>query len=167
MKTSILMLSKSFPAKHPRAGESTFFEHKLKNQLEGNINDPLGCKKHTIRGNFNGGNFKKWKTRIEKILQGEFALSIREWEDKPYNSQQRIIFHLDHSTPLGYQRISMRYDQETKSIRCVIDGRPFTDINLLAANDGLSFADFSAWFFAKGKAGLFQGVIIHFTDMRY
>lgn len=33
MKTYVLMLSQAFPAKHPRAGESTIFATKLQNAI--------------------------------------------------------------------------------------------------------------------------------------
>jgi hypothetical protein len=79
MKTYVLMLAKTFPADHPRAGQETHFAEKY---LEGE-------KIHTIRA-----NAYLWLKREKEIDQGNAVLSIRQWEGKPYKSKQIEIAQL-------------------------------------------------------------------------
>lgn len=66
MKT--LMLSKTFPAYHPRAGALTCFRGKYETFI----------KIHTIRANRNG------------YYKDGDIVSVREWSEKPYRSKQVV-----------------------------------------------------------------------------
>ena len=68
-------------------------------------------------------------------------------------------------TKIGIQAVSLAYCFTDGVITSRIDGKPLEDIDTLSHNDGLSVDDFRSWFFAKENK--FNGVIIHFTDLRY
>lgn len=149
-KTVVLMLSRVFPRKHISAGKETRFKEKLYQ----------GSKIHTIRG-----NYEMWKHNVEKITEGRFFLSLRQWSGMPYRSKQ---VEIKETKNVGYERISMSYDPEKGTVKAVINGKPFADVRKLAENDGLKWNEFVDWFFGQGTGRtLFQGVIIHFTDFRY
>lgn len=151
-KQMVLILSRVFPIFHRKKGMPTRFRERL-----------LAKEKiHTIRT-----HYERWKHNLGKCADGVFALSIREWEGKPYNSRQIEICQMEGE--IGYQRISMSYDPTDGSVKCVIDGKPFTDLETLAHNDGLSYEDWVSWMFEKNKTEkqFFSGIIIHFTDFRY
>lgn len=149
-KTVVLMLSRVFPRKHISAGKETRFKEKLYQ----------GSKIHTIRG-----NYEMWKHNVEKITEGRFFLSLRQWSGMPYRSKQ---VEIKETKNVGYERISMSYDPESGTVKAVINGKPFADVRKLAENDGLKWDEFVDWFFGQGTGRtLFQGVIIHFTDFRY
>jgi hypothetical protein len=82
-----LTVSDYFPANHPKRGEKTGFEYKIKN----------GIKIHTIRANYDF-----WKKRIDVINDGLAILSIRRWTGKPYRSKQEEIVNLDK---VGIQKL--------------------------------------------------------------
>ena len=153
-KQVLIILSRLFPIYHKRKGQKTHFAESLKE----------GRKIHTIRTNYD-----RWKHNLDKVIAGEFSLSIREWSGRPYNSLQREIVSVS-GRQVGYQRISMTYDPKTDELKVVIDGRRFTDTERLANNDGLSLDDFKQFFFGATKSTekqLFQGIIIHLTEYRY
>lgn len=150
MKTYVLMLSKAFPAQHPRKGEPTGFREAFRK-----------TKLHTIRA-----NYALWKKRFEKIAAGEACLSVRQWTGAPYRSKQREIARLTRLDGIGIQRLSFDHDRDG----CVsykffdIDGH-YADIIKVANNDGLSFDDWREWF---KKYDLTKPLaIIHFTSFRY
>lgn len=147
----MISLSKTFPKTHKRAGVKTFFVRSINN----------GTKIHTIRT-----GYEKWKHNLDKVANGTHIVSLRVWTGLPYRSPQEEISQLDD---VGYERISMRYDPDTKNVRAVINGKPYDDVKKLAENDGLKWDDFVDFFFGKGahNATLFQGIIIHFTKFRY
>lgn len=147
MRTYRLMMSQVFPCKHNRSGESTGFPKKLKE----------GKKRHTIRG-----NAEWWEQVAAEINAGEAVLSVRVWEGRPYRSKQLEIMQV---TKLGTQRISMSCDIVFPLPTPCIDGRD-ADIYTVAANDGLDLPDFLDWFFPHGS-GMYNGVVLHFTDFRY
>lgn len=143
MKTYVLILSKTFPKYHPRAGQATNYYKKALDQK----------KLHTIRG-----NYPLWKKRIEKVNAGEACISVREWTGKPYNSKQKELFELQKNE-VGIQKI------EDSGFSYLIDDK-LTEITEkhLSKNDGLRLVDFLCWFpepFSKPMA------IIHFTGFRY
>ena len=97
-----------------------------------------GRKIHTCRGRYDG-----WASNIDKV------------NDKEYRKA-------------GYQRFTMKYDRDTDELKCVIDGKRFTDIAALAKNDGMTLEEFKDWFFGQGMSrSVYSGIIIHFTDFRY
>lgn len=153
MKRVILILSKVFPLYHPKRGKETGFADNLE-----------GMKIHTIRSGYD-----RWKHNLDKVISGDFALSVRQWSGKPYNSRQEELARFT-GTRVGYQRISMTYEPDTGELKAVIDGKRFTDLETLARNDGLTLDDFKSFIFGADKSlnkQLFQGIIIHFTGFRY
>lgn len=146
MKTIVLRISKTFPASHVRHGQPTELLEKL-----------LKSKIHTIRENYD-----YWKQKAELINSGKAILSIRCWSGLPFRSKQTEIMRL---TKIDIQAISLAYCFADGVITAQIDGEPLEDIGTLSHNDGLSVNDFRSWFFAKENE--FNGVIIHFTDLRY
>lgn len=152
LKQIVLQLANTFPLKHRSEGQETFFRQ----------NFLSGRKIHTIRT-----GYEKWRHNIDKVNNGGYCISVRRWSGLPFKSKQEEIRKL---VSVGYQRISMSYDHESKTLRAVIDGKPYMgDVKLLAKNDGLKWEDFVDYFFGKcaHSETLFQGVIIHFTDFRY
>lgn len=144
------MLSKAFPRKHISFGKETDFQKKLENQE----------KIHTIRG-----NFELWKHNIDKIRNGSFFLSIRQWAGRAYWSKQ---VEIKEYKDVGYERITMMYNPETGKLKAVIGGKAYENVEEIAKNDGLELNDFIDWFFGQGTGRtFFQGVIIHFTKFRY
>lgn len=150
-KKIIITLSRLFPVTHSRRGQPTDFASKLAS----------GEKIHTIRKNYH-----QWQHNAEKMEQGNYVLSIRQWSGKPYNSPQVEI--AQRSNPIGVQPIELRYHADNDTISATIDGREF-DWSTIAKNDGLSVQDFKEWFFGKDpkEDKVFKGGIIHFTDLRY
>lgn len=153
-KKIIITLSRVFPATHSRRGQPTDFASKLAS----------GEKKHTIRRNYH-----QWQHNAEKMEQGNYALSIRQWSGKPYNSPQVEI--AQRSNPIGVQPIELRYHADNDTITAKIDGREWYDADCytIAKNDGLSVHDFKEWFFGEHpqEDKVFTGAIIHFTEFRY
>lgn len=129
-KKVILTLCKVFPITHQRAKQPTGFEDKMNR----------GEKIHTIRGNRKG----VWDKRYSDIASGRKYLSIREWEGRPYNSQQREIGRRDE---IGLQKITMIYGTDDAVPQAWVDDRQ-VPVEELAKNDGLSMEDFVNWFLA-------------------
>ncbi len=146
MKTAILTISRHFPDGHPRAGRPTELMNKHLN----------GKKIHTVRDNID-----HWKKIAAKVTDGSMYISVRMWIGRPYKSPQQ---EMNRITTAGTQEIEMTYVNEVLTV--LIDGKEWTDHEALAANDGLSLADYIGWFF-PGKRNTYKGVIIHFTNFRY
>lgn len=167
MKTYVLMLSKVFPATHPRKGEPTSFKMAFNNaRLCAKCQEkPKGMcmgecvvgyiKRHTIRANYD-----LWKKRFEQIAAGEAVLSVRQWTAAPYRSKQVEIARLTREDGIGLQ--CLRFDKSRFLPH--VDYKPI-GIGNLANNDGLSLEDWREWFkdydLSKPLA------IIHFTKFRY
>lgn len=148
MKTYVITVSRNFLKTHPKAGEPTFFKEKIIS----------GTKLHTIRN-----NYKYWSNIINKVNSGEAILSVRYWEGKPYASKQVEIIKY---AKVGMQNITMLVDGEIFiNDRCI----KINEIEKLAKNDGLNMQDFYDWFeLDKLKPNTeFNGIIIHFTDLKY
>ncbi|WP_418989279.1 hypothetical protein [Alistipes sp.] len=146
MKKVNLVISRKFPVKHPRAGQTTGLLDKLLK----------GTKIHTIRDNIG-----YWEEKIAKVNAGEMYISAKIWLDRPYKSPQQ---EMRRFTKAGLQTIEMDYQNGRLSVR--IDGRKYTELETLAGNDGLSLEDFIGWFFSNGRTH-YKGAIIHFTEFRY
>lgn len=144
MKCFVLMVSKYFPASHPRKGDDTEFMESIQHY----------DKIHTIRS-----NYELWEKRFEQIERGEAYLSVRQWSGLPYRSKQHEIFRFDYRHKIGIEKLCLT-EQGFMSI-----GNNIIDLNILAENDGLSKMDFIDWFrsFKIGE----EKVIIHFTNFRY
>lgn len=142
-------VSQTFPATHPRKGEKTEFIEKIRTAN-------VWQKRHTIRG-----NYELWAKRFEKINNGEAILELYYWSGKPYNSKCITICQLGKDHEIGIQKIE--FDDYLYS--ALIDGNRFGEVHNLALNDGLTYADFEAWF--KGDDLSKPMAIIHFTPFRY
>lgn len=161
------MLSQTFPATHPKAGEPTGFEHKLHAAING-WSDHAYLKLHTIRA-----NYPLWAKRFEQIERGEACLSIRQWTGKPYRSKQVEIARLTNQDGVGIQQVNINLD--CYDVHKVVDWfipdpkieTAFSWFNgtAIAYNDGLLIQDWVNWFkdydLSKPLA------IIHFTKFRY
>jgi hypothetical protein len=112
---------------------------------------------HTIRGNYD-----LWRKRSLRVMAGEMRVAMKHWSGVPYRSKQHEFLSHDY---LGVQKITMC--NPVTGLEAYVDGRR-VDIDVLAANDGLSRADFEAWFAPHfKKSNVFEGVVIHFTPFRY
>ena len=137
-KTVVLMLSHHYPKTAIHAGKPTHFKEKLLD----------GRKIHTCRGRYDG-----WVLNIDKVNDKGYVLSVREWDGRPYGRGVK-------------QKVIKEYCKA--GLKCVIDGKRFTDIATLARNDGMTLEEFKDWFFGQGmNRGVYSGIIIHFTDFRY
>ena len=162
IKTYVLTVSKTFPAKHKRVGEETFFVEKILS----------GEKIHTIRA-----NYPLWKNRIDEIQKGNAILSLRYWSDKPYNSKQVEFMQLDKDSGIGVQKIIIKDWFRELYYSFQIDDRFFPGkglaytswrefyAKLIAKKDGLTFDQFKDWF--KNYDLSKPMAIIHFTNFRY
>jgi hypothetical protein len=144
-KTIVLMVSKFFPAYHPRAGQKTGFADNILS----------GVKLHTIRK-----NYELWKERAEEINSGKAVLSQRHWEGKAYRSKQEEFYRLKK---IGVQKLTFKNDRIAYPI--VDEGMVLWSVDRLAKNDGLAPWDFEHWFKPYDLSE--PMAIIHFTDFRY
>ena len=159
MKTYVLLISRYFPATHPRKGEPTFFHAKIWKGLCDNSYYLQPKKIHTIRANYD-----LWKKRIDEVNSGEAVLSLRYWTGRPRHSKQQEFARLGKDSGIGVQKLS--FSSQWFNSMLVDGGYCFADIETsIAKNDGLSFDDFEAWF--KGYDLSKPMAIIHLTDFRY
>ena len=162
MNTYVIILSRNFPAKHPRKGEPTNFDTQILNAVLSahNMNCILpkyGMKLHTIRSNYD-----LWEKRFEKIEEGKAALSIRYWTGKPYHSKQTEICKLTKDDGIGLQM--MQFYNGCLQQPILSSGMTIR-AETLAQNEGLSFESWKDWF---RKCDLSKPLaIIHFTKFRY
>jgi len=163
MKCYVIMLAKTFPATHPRAGEPTRFDEKILDGIKKVEmgTEPSTWKIHTIRH-----NYILWRNRMEEVAVGRAFLSLRQWSGRPYHSHQVELFKLTHENGVGLQHLivfgpDFFFETEGDSRERLKFGRTED----LAENDGLSINDFDRWFQKKdmGKSM----AIIHFTKFRY
>jgi len=159
MKTYVLIVSRTFPVKHFRAGEQTRFIQLISEKI----------KIHTLRG-----NYELWKKRIDEVNEGKAVLSVRTWLGRPYNSNQLEHFRYDRNSGIGVSKI-----QYTHLGWFINDVDSDVATETIARNDGLSVADFREWFKGTGLSisdskGWYNEVgvsnsmaMIHFTDFRY
>lgn len=89
------MLNRVFPVKHIKAGTPTMFANLLY----------ANHKIHTVRMDKKG----LWAKRCDEVNSGKKILSIREWTERPYRSEQREIKRL---AQIGLQRITMTYSSD-------------------------------------------------------
>lgn len=166
MITYVLIVSRTFPALHPKAGQSTDFCEKILNGLAYKKPEKWGdCKVHTIRKNYD-----LWKKRIEKVKAGKAEISIRYWSGVPYRSKQITFCKLTKTNGIGISQIFLSHDLEY-GFKARIDTAELfgpTDLELIAHHDGLTATDFLDWFFPYRKINNeFSGAIIHFNGLRY
>jgi len=179
MKTHVLILSKTFPATHPKAGLPTYFNQKLmravyrdfcdidvvdREWIKPSVRDRfIPAKLHTIRG-----NYERWKKIIDEVRSGEAILSVRQWTGKPYNSKQEEIQRFTNRDYISVQKLEfLEYQDGFTGNGIWIAGHTFPHEHELelAQNDGLSLEDWRAWFAKEDKSQAFA--IIQFTSFRY
>lgn len=154
-KNIVILLSRKFMQGHSKAGEPTHFEERLKD----------GQKIHTIRA-----NYYWWKHNIDKLKSGNFRISIRQWQERPYNSKQIEVATVADEAAVDVQKIRITYDALTRTMDALIDESHSADVRDIARNDGFDdLSDFQEWIFGKEpKDGeTFNGIVIHFTPFRY
>lgn len=160
----VITFSTRFPSYHPRKGEQTHFVEKIWNSLPNHYDldklNPGKKKEVELFWQALQMNYRMFGPKLHTIRAGHRwkagdKFSPRVWSGKPYHSKQIII------AP----------DMEVKKVWEfeIIDGSPYlfgvkvpqTDafrfVGKLAANDGLSFEDFLAWFKYQQP---FQGQVI-------
>ena len=166
MKIHILLLAKTFPAKHPRHGQPTEFRQSIQNTLDfvRKERTPTGMeffRLHTIRG-----NYERWHRIIDEVNRGDAELSVREWSGVPYRSPQVEIFRFTKDDHIGCQKLEIRsYDYDPVFWGLFVENRAFVRKDMMANNDGLIKEDWINWFklcdLSKPLA------IIFFADFRY
>jgi hypothetical protein len=129
-KVYVLTVSDYLPANHPRRGESTGIEYKIKN----------GIKIHELRS-----DYFMWKKRIDEINAGLAILSIRRWSGKPYQNRQIEIMQLGKA---GIQMLtnSKNRDGYTSHWRVTVDNNQFVDFITLSENEGKPADEWRSWF---------------------
>lgn len=166
VKTYVITMMVKFPTQAPFVAERTGFKKKIL----------TGEKKHTIRQNYHF-----WKKRIDEINAGKAILSVRQWTGKPYDSEQKEIKQFKQGE-VGYQRVTIEQKPvgkfsdhtvllsvgvlDTGPQRVTGDGYKFLNakkIKQLAENDGITIEQMQKFF----KKGVLDGIIIHFSDLRY
>jgi len=179
-------ISRVFPATHPKKGQKTYFDNKIKigicwdrrtnNNCPAHAHKPncYNCeyyvdieghsnsiKLHTIRA-----NYELWRKRIDEVNAGNAILVLYEWTGKPYHSKTNELFRFDKDSGIGIQEFKLNSIEDTYSWS-LIDNRFFDSHNIIdfATNDGLSLTDFKDWF--KNYDLSKQMAIIHFTKFRY
>ncbi len=175
MKTYVLTVSRTFPAKHKRKGEPTYFVEKIGKGLglnEVQVREEFGQdilpKLHTIRE-----NYAEWKKRFEKIDAGEACLSIRYHTLGRYvkGNRQVEIARLTKEDGIGLQIVDLRNEAGVEYLASIRDGFKSDDRivsvkkHTIAHNDGLSYNDFKEWF--KGYDLSKPMALIQFTEFRY
>ena len=151
IKTYVITMMVKFPKQGIIVAKPTGFKQKILS----------GEKKHTIRQ-----NYKFWKKRIDEINAGNAILSVRQWSGLPYRSEQRIIKSFSKGQ-VGYERIIM-FDNATELAINTESEKGYvylsdSGIRRVAKNDGVPIDLFRKFF----KNGVLDGIIIHFSKLRY
>jgi len=149
LKIYVITMMVKFPTQAPYIAKTTGFKKKILS----------GEKKHTIRQ-----NYEFWKKRIDEVNAGKAILSVRQWSGKPYNSKQTEIKKFKQGE-VGYQRITATGGADDIGINTG-DGfymLSYKRILTVAKNDGVPINLFRKFF----SGGVLDGVIIHFTKLRY
>ena len=169
MKTYVLTLSRTFPAKHPRKGEPTNFDYQVLNAVWRSHNMSIGLPQYGIKLHTIRANYELWSKRFEQIDEGKAALSIRYWTGKPYHSKQTEICKLTREDGICIQKMEFLAFQEgyRKDAGIWIAGNvfPIDEREQIALNDGLTLQDWDDWFKSCDLSKPLA--IIHFTKFRY
>jgi hypothetical protein len=173
---AVVLLSKTFFPKHPKAGQETHFKEGVIcgtcNTLPCRDVDDVGCKDwgcnsfipkiHTCRVNYG-----YWERKIARLKEVGGALSVRQWSGLPYRSPQEAVVDIPAEN-VSVQRL--RFDKNREGEISLnffsINGRGrYVELEDLAGNDGLSVEDFKCWL--RGYDLSQDMAIIHFTKFRY
>ena len=175
----VITFSRTFPGYHPKAGEPTYFVEKIWESLiqTEQISTSKCCELSRLTGigGYDMNNIRtiKVEPKHHTIRAGQRfkvgdKFSPRVWSGKPYASKQIIIApDIEVKATFNFE---IQVDQDYVSIG--IDDWLFYEENArfitqhealkcLAQNDGLSVADFKAWFKWPSE---FRGQIICWND---
>lgn len=182
-KTYVLMISRVFPACHPKHGQLTYFKEQILHKIDPDhckffvtnrrrvgITEP-GGKIHTIRANYD-----MWARRAEQVNTGKAVISLRQWTGSPYNykrdgSKQDEFLQLKEvcvqKIRIEDHRLNVDLGKE-KNVFASVDNREVS-FSVIAKNDGLTWQDCFHWFGGKPwkKLPPFEGCVIHFTEFKY
>jgi hypothetical protein len=159
----VLTVSRTFPKTHPRAGEPTYFVEKIYKSLASNgfsslKNVALSAKYWLIVDGFKPVNESKHHTiRAGKRWKVGDMISLRVWSGAPYKTKQIEFAQVELKQV--YDIYIGQFDQYSYGI--TINGDGYGEMDVLAANDGLSLVDFQDWF-PLGKT--FDGQILVWSD---
>jgi hypothetical protein len=173
----IRTLSRTFPKKHIREGEPTYFVEKFLNTVSGGSMQKLHYyyyidklvrlnpdKEFNLLTDF--ANSLDWTIDVDKKHTIRMGNSIKDvqmlqfavWSGKPYNSPQIKIWE---PIKVGVQNIEILKKDYLQPV--IKFGETVLHNSDVAKNDGLLPKDFYSWFEkAEGPAQ-----IIHFTDLIY
>jgi len=137
-----IMFSRVFPAYHPRKGEPTYFVEKMLRQLiiddKASTEDLKSEFVHIpILGRINGKGHTIRKGH--HFTEGDY-FKPKVWTVLPYKSVKHQF-----APPVKVEKV---YDFEITNGQIVIGGKLYATpwLNQVAHNDGLTLADFYAWF---------------------
>lgn len=163
----VIILSRTFPAYHPKAGQPTYFVEALYKALfvmkviPSELGDTYSYKM------FNDGFAKQHTIRIGRRWKSGDKASLRCWSGKPYASKQ---IKLVESDVVISRVVDITIDYDLRSI-CVHKRTGYEShwsvnhsnyyINKLAANDGLTVSELIDWFqFGKKKGKVDAQILI-------
>lgn len=154
LKCYVIMIAKHFPSTHPKKGKPTYFDDLIRvGQYHRYVANLM--KIHTIRK-----NYPLWEKRIKEVQEGKAYLSLRQWEGRPYHSEQLEFLRLTATDGVGLQRCYL-----ISRTKIDVIGAWLQPVEIVAQNDGLSLEDFKNWF--KDINSNETLAIIHFTKFRY
>jgi hypothetical protein len=165
----VIILSRKFPAYHPKSGQPTHFPEKYWQSLHiaGLPRDEYVKKIPELRPmlndfimNKNFGMEKNHTIRLGRRWKDGDAASIRIWSDKPYRSKQIAL----DSLPVKLKVIDIVIDYDEGYIDTPNHSIPLKARNLycfnLAKNDGLGVKDLLDWFEVGKKTGKVDAQIL-------
>ena len=173
--SKVITFSRNFQKSHPKAGEPTHFVDKIwkwyYDECAGDVRDLLWYNEQydNIFGVDEMKNIHNFNPKLHTIRGGERFnvgdwFSPRIWTGKPYSSKQLEIaplIQVKQVFPINV--LVQNFGKLGLQAVISINGKDFTNIDLLARNDGLSQQDFLSWFESK-KGETFCGQIICWSD---
>jgi hypothetical protein len=160
------MVSRQFPAYHPRKGQPTSFVEKIWKSLYVNnscpdqvsewINNYVAIMKCDL-ASFNDIHKKLHTIRSGSRFKAGATASLKVWSGRPY-----------WTSPIEFAQVKIVKTLPVDiyftngEMRIMIDGNIHNNCELVAKNDGLELADFYGWFQKP-----MSGQIICFSDVNY
>lgn len=136
-----LTFSRTFPAYHPKAGQPTYFVEKFWRACDYMRGENI--LKQELRNMYagvDGGHPKYHTIRAGHRFKVGDKFSPRVWSGRPYNSKQIIIAS-------DMEVLRMWDFKSTGNNHLYINEKSVNvfDVEILAKNDGLTYADLLAW----------------------
>jgi len=169
IKTYVIMVSRTYPAYHPRKRQPTYFIEKIQLalnmlvQMPGDLLIDLDPKIHTFRG-----NYPLWEKRIKEVLAGNAVIVLKYHSLGRYvkGNKQIEFARLDKDSGVGIEEVKFEWNSITYPV-LTKDYLTNITITQIAENDGLQVHDFMNWF-VKGDYDLKETfACIQFTSFRY